>query len=65
MIPEPISATRRSQDASPEAASASEPARQERGQWHAAVTREVKQSPNPEGSVPTAPEIPGSSSQDM
>eukprot|EP00975_Prorocentrum_lima_P008874 1892259-Prorocentrum_lima.AAC.1 len=65
MMPEPTSGTPRSQDASAEATSASERAGQEHGQWNAAMAREVKQSPNPEGSIPTAPEVPGSSSQDI
>eukprot|EP00975_Prorocentrum_lima_P048177 10076712-Prorocentrum_lima.AAC.1 len=61
----PIAGTPRSQDASAETASASDPAGQDRGQWNAAMMRDVRQSPNPEGSVPTAFEAPGSSSQDM
>eukprot|EP00975_Prorocentrum_lima_P071049 12935525-Prorocentrum_lima.AAC.1 len=48
MLPEPTSCTPRSQDASAEAASSSEPAGQDHGQWNAVMTREFKQPQAPE-----------------
>eukprot|EP00975_Prorocentrum_lima_P063239 12890403-Prorocentrum_lima.AAC.1 len=59
MMPEQIAGTPRSQDASAEAASTSEHTGQERGQWNAAMMRDVRQLSNPEGSVPTALDVPG------
>eukprot|EP00975_Prorocentrum_lima_P045370 9499929-Prorocentrum_lima.AAC.1 len=63
MMPEPTSCAPRSQEASAEAASSSEPAGQDHGQWNAAMTREFKQPPTPEESIIAAPDVPEPSPQ--